>query len=161
MALQSTIAVANIVLQATATEVTFSSIPGFYRDLFLVIDGNVTGSLTTRIRFNGDSGSNYSYVSAAGDNANGVYSMTTTNTFLTPVPDFAHNNRFQNIYQIFDASATDKHKPVLIRAGVNATSPNMVAGRWANTAAINSINISSSANAYTAGTVFSLYGRIA
>ena len=152
------VALATTTLSSSASSVTFGSIPSTFRDLVLVIEGNVTASLTTRIRFNGDTGSNYFYVSAAGDNANGTYSTSATNTFLTPVPDFADNNRFMHRYQIMDFSATDKHKTVIIRAGVSATSPNMVAGRWASTSAITQVNISSSANAYTSGTTFSLFG---
>jgi len=161
MALQATTAIANITLQSTSSSITFSGIPNVYRDLTLVINGNVTGSLTTRVRFNGDTGTNYNYVSTAGDNANGVYTVATANSFITPLPDFADNNTFYHVYQIGDSSASNKHKTVLIRAGVNGTSPNMVAARWANTTPINTIQISTSANAYTVGTTFCLYGRIA
>jgi hypothetical protein len=161
MALQSTTAISTITLQSASSSVTFSGIPNTYRDLILVVNGNVTGSLTTRLRFNTDAGSNYFYVSAAGDNANGAYSTSATNTGIIPLPDFADNAAFQHVYQIIDYSQTNKHKSVMVRAGVSGTSPNMVAGRWSSTVAINALSISASANAYTAGSTFSLYGRIA
>ena len=151
----------QITLAASSSTITFSNIPQNLGDLVLVINGNVTGSLTTRVRFNGDSGSNYTYVSAAGDNANGTYSTAATNTGIIPLPDFADNNAFQHIYQVMDYSTVDKHKTVLVRAGVSATSPNMVGARWASTSAITSIQVVASANAYTSGTTFSLYGVVA
>lgn len=155
------IALSNITLQSESSVVTFSNIPQNYRDLILVVDGNVTGSLNARLRFNGDAGSNYSFVSAAGNNNNTPYSTTGTITFVNPSPDFGINTQFDNQFQIMDYSATDKHKTILIRHGMSAQSPNMVAARWASTNAITSLEFSSSANLYSSGSRFSLYGRIA
>lgn len=56
--------IASNVLAAMAASVTFSSIPGTYSDLLLQIIGRGTQSATSvavRIRFNGDTGSNYDY----------------------------------------------------------------------------------------------------
>jgi len=153
--------IASVTLSASTSEIVFSGLPQTFRDLILVSNGNVTSSLTTRLRFNGDAGSNYNYVSAAGDNGGGTYSVAATNTGIIPLPDFADNGAFQHIYQIMDYSQTNKHKTVLVRAGVSGTSPNMVAGRWANSAAVTSLSITASANAYTSGSTFTLFGVIA
>ncbi len=159
MALQSTTALATITLQAATPSVTFSSIPNTYRDLILTIDGSLSG--TVRLRFNGDEGSNYSFVSAAGNNNNAPYSVSGTTTFINPSPDFGVNTQFDTRFQIIDYSATDKHKTVLARHGMSAQSPNMVAARWANTNAIITVEVSTATNSYAAGTIFCLYGRIA
>ena len=161
MALQSVIALGAITLQASSSSIVFSSIPNTYRDLLLIVDGNVTGSLTTQLRFNGDSGSNYLHVSAASDNANNRYSVAGTATFINAAPDFGTNTRFNQHYYIFDYAQTDKHKAVGVKHGMGDLSPNMVAARWASTAAITTLELSSSANAFAAGTRVSLYGRIA
>jgi hypothetical protein len=65
------------------------------------------------------------------------------------------------VMQILDYSATDKHKPCLIRNGTVTVSTTIAtAARWGNTAAINSLEIFTS-NTFLAGSTFSLYGRIA
>lgn len=159
MALQSITAIATVTLQTATPTITFSGIPNTYRDLILTIDGSLSG--TIRLRFNGDEGSNYSFVSAAGNNNNTPYSAFGTTTFVNPAPDFGVNTQFDTSFQIMDYSATDKHKMVLVRHGMSAQSPNMVAARWANTNAISTLQVSASANAYSVGTNISLYGRIA
>jgi hypothetical protein len=148
----------SITLAAASSSVTFGSIPQDFRDLILVVNGNVTGSLVTQLRFNSDSGNNYSFVSAAGNNNNSPYSTSGTTTFINAAPDFGTNAAFDQRYQIMDYSATDKHKTVLVRHGMSAQSPNMVAARWANTSAISALTFLSSANSYSIGTVISLYG---
>jgi hypothetical protein len=61
-----------------------------------------------------------------------------------------------------DYSATDKHKTVLSRYGNSSTEVDMAASRWADTSAINSIQILlADAETYSAGSNFSLYGVIA
>lgn len=158
MALQSTVALSTITLQGTATDVTFSSIPNVYRDLILVIDGIVSagGGEVIRINFNGDTTSaNYPTVYMDGNG-----SATSSST---------ENRRFGLLYptrtvitaSIVDYSATNKHKTWLSRAGAAANVVFAGSGRWANTAAINTIRIFPDANGFAAGSTFSLYGRIA
>jgi hypothetical protein len=57
---------ANTTLASAANSVTFSGISGAYRDLMLVIQGSTTGPANVRMRFNGDTGSNYTFVFLAG-----------------------------------------------------------------------------------------------
>lgn len=150
----------QITLAAASSTVTFSAVPQSYRDLVLIVEGSVTASLTPSLRFNSDSGSNYSFVSGAGNNNNAVYSTTGTTTFINPAPDFGTPERFNVTYQIMDYSQTDKDKTVLVRYGLNEQSPNMVASRWASTAAITTLTYFASANAFATGTVVSLYGIV-
>lgn len=161
MALQSTTALASITLQSSSASVSFTSIPSSYRDLIIVINGGVTGSLTAQLRFNNDSGSNYSHVSAAAGNDNSVYTTSGTTTFVNPAPDFGVSSSFDIVYNVFDYAMTDRHKTIVTRFGMSAQSPNMVAVRWASTSAINAVTLSASANAFAAETNISLYGRIA
>jgi hypothetical protein len=147
-------ALANITLGSTATSVTFSSIPATYRDLILVYSGTSTSVSGVEGRFNGDSGTNYSLVRMFGTGSPGS-SSATTNYFpvvYTGLPITA-----LSIVQIMDYSATDKHKTVLTRAGgAGYTTTEALASRWANTAAITSINILSIG--FTSGSTFALYG---
>jgi hypothetical protein len=65
------------------------------------------------------------------------------------------------IFQIMDYSATDKHKTTLGR--VNRSNGIALAGasRWASNTAVSSLVVTLSANSFSIGSTFSLYGRIA
>jgi hypothetical protein len=62
-----------------------------------------------------------------------------------------------------DYSATDKHKTVISRFGSAARETQATASRWANTAALTSINFfqESGGVTFSTGSTFSLYGVIA
>jgi hypothetical protein len=153
---------ATVTLGSSASSVTFSSIPATYRDLVLVFEGSTTGTNDIRFRLNGDTGSNYSAVfmrgtggglAQSGSFTDSVSYLTTSNTVST--------DRVISTASIMDYSATDKHKTILIRSGYVTTAGRQVeaqATRWANTAAITSLAITTSANLLATGTVVSLYG---
>jgi hypothetical protein len=160
MALQSTTPLATVTLQQASNEVVFSGIPATYRDLILVVAGSSSGNIYSLIKFNSDGGSNYSWVRAVGtvtpstasDSGTAVAMQTAYNT--TNTSDFTFTANFM------DYAQTDKHKTGLLRYSQGNNQAVMLATRWANTAAVNTISIST-ANNYTSGTTFSLYGRIA
>jgi hypothetical protein len=64
------------------------------------------------------------------------------------------------IFQIMDYAQTDKQKTMLVRANSNTNEVAASAVRWADTSAINSIRLVSTALTSTlkAGSTFSLYG---
>jgi hypothetical protein len=152
---------ATVTLGTATGSVTFSSIPATYRDLILVLDGTRTGNNNIQFRFNNDSATNYSWVVAAG-NGSSADSYTESLTFI-PVAAYVlqTNTQLNTIFQIMDYSATDKHKTALGRFSQAGSSVSMVAGRWANTAAITSIRVFTGNNDFGTGTVMSLYGVIA
>lgn len=144
---------ATVTLSSSASSVTFSSIPATYRDLVIVC--NFAGSTSTQmiLRFNGDTGANYSglFMSAT---ASGVFSGSSGNFFTN-----LRTSRNITIMNVIDYSATNKHKTTLIRAG-NAEFGE-VAGqvsRYANTAAITSVTLITNAGTLTSGSTFALYG---
>lgn len=154
---------ANLTLTGNQTTVTFSSISQSYRDLLLVSqlvmptdNGN-----SFYYRFNGDSGTNYSWVQMRGDGSSIFSNAATTQAqiasagSISTVPTSA-------IFSVLDYSATDKHKTALLRANVMwSADPNVMAvvGRWANTAAITSLTIIlTGATGFAAGSTFALYG---
>ncbi len=76
--------IASATLAASTSSITFSSIPATYTDIVVVInDINSTGSFDTNIRFNGDSGSNYSRTGLRGDIAESLRPFV-INTPQTP-----------------------------------------------------------------------------
>jgi hypothetical protein len=159
-------ALANITLSSTVSTVTLSSIPSTYRDLILVcsLRATVANQLAT-FRLNGDTGSNYSYVSvtARGNDLTASPSGTGTSAYATldASPPSATNAQTLSTIQFMDYSATDKHKTYLSRAdGVAATfnATEALAQRWANTSAITSIVFSMTSGSFVSGATFALYG---
>ena len=59
--------VQSTTLSSTQSTVTFSSISGAYTDLVLVMGGSNSANSDLRMRFNGDTGSNYSVTVLFGD----------------------------------------------------------------------------------------------
>ena len=151
------VALATTTLGASASSVTFSSIPASYRDLVLVADGTTAASDGyVVLQFNGDTGSNYSNVFMTGFGST-TESIASTNTSIRRA--LMGNSQSNIIWQLLDYSATDKHKTVLSRSGSNgSTNVAAAAGRWANTAAVTSIAISSESSTFSSGSTFSLYG---
>jgi hypothetical protein len=157
---------ATVTLGASASSVTFSSIPATYRDLILVhsMKHSFAGSITVRdsgLRFNGDSGSNYSYVRMGGNGSTASSETDTANNFSL-LYGMASANFQMGIVQVMDYSATDKHKTVLYRTGL-ANDTNFgsyaAAARWANTAAITTLTIAPGGSfTILAGSTFNLFG---
>lgn len=149
------IPLATTTLAGGETSVTFGSIPA-YRDYRIVVDVTSSSNSVIMLRLGSsgtlDTGSNYSYVWATG-NGSTTASSTATNAELRPYIG-GYTSR-QIWMDIMDGSATDKHKTILTRG--DGEEVNMFAGRWASTNAIDIMEIRTSINSWTSGTI-SLYG---
>jgi hypothetical protein len=154
-------ALATVTLGGTASSVTFSSIPATYRDLIVVFAGTRTGNNNVNIRFNGDTGSNYIYVGASSYLTTSDSSGTTSTQIISTLGSLETGTQLNVIFQFLDYSATDKHKPTLSRFSQAGSEVVMMAGRWANTAAITSIQVFTGNNDFGSGATFNLYGVIA
>ena len=162
------VALATQTLGSAASSVTFSSISGAYTDLILQVNNQMSGASGFKIRFNSDSGSNYSQTQLAGygtaaasgriTNASSIYNnlvygdSTTANVF-TP-----------QIIQIQNYSNSTTYKTTLWRYGSTTGAGGngdvtAIVGMWRSTSAINAIEISAwNAVNFVAGSTFSLYG---
>lgn len=153
MATPTYIALATEVLTGTDSSITFSSIPGTYKDLVLTISGTVSAFSLLKIRFNGDSGSNYGFVILDDDvtsasNASTNYFRT---GYLMTVPSYVK-------VEIFDYSSTDKNTyglshSVADRSGVNQS---LCVATWLDTTAVTSMEVFGVT--FQSGTVLSLFG---
>jgi len=136
--------------------VTFGSIPNTYRDLVAVINiRGLTGSPTARggyMSLNGAAASSV-YVQSSGSTANsGTDGSDAILPFATVQGVF--------IVNIMDYSATDKHKPLLIRTS-STTSAWFIGGRYPSTNAVTSITFHGPDNGsdqFAVGSTFTLYG---
>jgi hypothetical protein len=149
----------TITLGSSASSVTFSNIPtsSGYRDLVVVIAGTHTNGDTVGIRFNADSGNNYSSVSMQGNGSSA--SSSSWSSVSSGYYGVLYSSQGNAIIQVMDYSATDKHKTFLSRSNNAGNLLRAHAGRWANTAAVTSVTlVSFGAESYASGTTLSLYG---
>lgn len=146
---------ANLTLSSGASSVTFSSISSSYRDLVLVFNGSLPSGQGLYMRLNADA-SNHGLIRIYNDGGGTPSAGTLSNWEI----GFS-NTTIISKTEILDYSATDKHKPSLIRWGnADGTSYTMaMAGRWASTAAVTSIAlVTSGGGNITSGSTFALYG---
>lgn len=149
--------VANVTLASAASSIVFSNIPATYRDLILVVNGTQSANQYVAVRYNSDAGSNYTYIRMT----DGPASASGTESFGR-LGVGNPQDRFLVVANIMDYSATNQHKTWLSRSNIPANFVGAIAGRWANTAAITSVNVlTTTADTYAIGTTFSLYGVIA
>jgi hypothetical protein len=121
-----------------------------------------SGGVNLRLTFNGDSGSNYSRVTMFGSSSGALSSQTTTTQYQISQNAFVSETG-NNVYitNVFDYSVTDKHKSILSRANSPLEAGGAVqaqAGRWADTSAITSLNVTTTTNEMAAGSTYALYG---
>jgi hypothetical protein len=154
------VALGAVTLTSSDSSVTFHNIPSIYEDLYLSIVGTLTGSAIMYVRLNSDVGPNYRYVSGAGDNANGLYQESSTQTYIPNAPAFATSTAFQADYEIIGAGSA-RYKNALVHYAMNGQSLNIVSSTWRNTGVVQTVEALLSANSYAAGTTLRLFGVIA
>lgn len=151
---------ATVTLSSTDSEILFSSIPSTYKDLVIVLDGSPGSNSLVWSRINADTGTNYGYVVMAG--ASSIYSSAGTyNVAYLSDATVSANSRIMIQFSIFDYSATDKHKSILVRSNSDFSGGTGVyasAQRWASTNAITSVSLVTNTGSWSVGTTASLYG---
>lgn len=152
--------IATNTLTTANNSITFSSISGSYTDLILVYTGSVNStSEYMSLRFNGDTGSNYSDTVLYGDGSaagsfrgsNQAYidAGVVTNTTLQQTV-IAHIQNYSN---------TTTNKTALIRHSSTLYQLWTIVGLWRSTAAINSVTMRTNGGAnFNVGSTFTLYG---
>jgi hypothetical protein len=151
----------TITLTSSASSVTFSDISQEFRDLVLVVNGTGSSRAFTGLRFNGDTGTNYSRVLVQNYayNGNSYESLAGSENYMLLGWQIVYDtDRTTTVTQIMDYSATDKHKTVLFRGNVGGANVGMTAGRWASTSAITSVTFYRTDGTFSIGTTASLYG---
>jgi hypothetical protein len=159
-------------LGSTSNDITFSNIDQTYTDLVCIVTGKGVYTSSTFIalmlRFNGDSGTNYSSqemfsLDYTADKA--TQATTTTAAISWLAADTAMDNSISSTkFEIHDYAATNKWKSGIARAATfesNTTFGIQIQNwTWRNTAAITSLTFRNpdSASGFYAGTVFDIYG---
>jgi hypothetical protein len=153
--------IGSTTLSTSATNVTFSSIPATYTDLILVMKP-IKGTLNyPYIRFNSDSGSNYS-ITTLGGNGTTVASTRSTNItqgYLNETVATTTTGSTQFIVNINDYSNATTYKTYLVRGGDAGSGTDAVVGLWRSTAAINTVAcLGGNGGTFDTGTNIKLYG---
>lgn len=156
MPTQTYTALITTTLDSDTGTLTISSIPSSYRDLILVVNCKPTGTgaKDVGVQFNGDTGANYGRRILTGD---GTTAATDTGSSLV-VQKNDEDDYSIGVMQINDYSATNKHKPVLVRTNDADNLVSMQVGRWKSTSAISSIAMFYYGANIASGSVISLYG---
>jgi hypothetical protein len=166
--------IAQVVLSADAPDITFASVPQNFDDLVIVVNTQspLQGAATNlRMRFNGDTGANYSWRWNA---SYGTGAATSGSTFIDvgDIPPEATAGASQGLrtaaIEVFNYTDTALQKQIASQGGIRFVtsltygpdgSGINTSGQWDNTAAITDIQLYSSAADLKAGTVITLYGR--
>jgi hypothetical protein len=140
----------------SAGSIDLSSIPSTYTDLVVVLRGKSSGSTNNiRLRFNGDTASNYSnlrflaYSGTADSNAQ-------TNMTSAGIGDWG-SIEGAAIINIFSYANTTTWKNYASRS-VEPDYTSMYSGQWRSTSAINQITILYPSGSLATGTTATIYG---
>ena len=162
---------ATTTFASAATSYTFSSISSSYTSLILIVNNQMSAASGFKLRFNGDTASNYnqlSQVGAASSITPGYVSSTTSIHNNLIYGDSITTDVFtSNIIEINNYQNTNMYKMVLWRYGTNTTNTNSgevghIGGQWRSLTAINSIEVSAyNAVNFNIGTSMTLYGIVA
>jgi len=161
--------IATTTLGTATANITFSSIPSTYTDLVCVlvpITSN-TATYVTGLRFNGDTGSNYSFTYMVGNGtsvtSDASWSAGGTSSIIRAVASGGVSaTPSLVIYDVFSyAQSTNKSVLVSTSTDRNGSGDSYRAvGLWKNTAAINSVTftITNSGITFVSGTTATIYG---
>jgi hypothetical protein len=152
--------IATQTLGSAASSITFSSIGSGYTDLRVVLVGTVATAGGVAIRFNSDSGSNYSRTVLFGDGSTAASARSSNQTQFV-IANINSANPSLITCDIF-SYAGSTFKTALGEGSDDRNGSGVVArgvGLWRNTAAITTITlIEANAANFSTGTTATLYG---
>jgi hypothetical protein len=152
--------IATTTLGTAAVSVTFSSISQAYTDLVLIVNakGASGGDKALAVRFNGDTGTNYSQTRISGNGTTADSDSQPNEPFM----DLGLSNSTvynSDIYQIMNYSNTTTYKTALGRGNLADSRLRAGVGVWRNTAAITSVTVINGGSInFIVGSTFTLYG---
>jgi hypothetical protein len=165
--------IATTTLGTATASVTFSTISGAYTDLVLVCNiqgiNTVSEAAALYLEYNSDSGSNYSSTRLMGNGSitSSTHYSNQTSNFIGLFPAFttAGSKFGPQIIHLQDYSNSTTYKTILSRFNSDGTGVSgedrvgAFVGLWRSTAAITTIDLTSSASGgFATGSTFTLYG---
>lgn len=147
-------------LSTTPTTVTISSIPSTYTDLIIVINGGCQGG-GLRLRFNSDTGTNYSATALYGNGTSAASTRFTSQNGMDIAGIAAGMNATAtSILQVQNYSNSTTYKTLLNREGFASGETIAVVGLWRSTSAITQVDIYAinGTGTWYSGSTITLYG---
>jgi len=150
---------------STTNSISFSSISGSYTDLVLIMNvGAATSASNVGLRFNSDTGTNYSRVILSGNGATASSDREGTQnvlrlTYNAYQPTGVFNSNL--IVNIQNYSNTTTYKTVINRSNTGNEGVDAQIGLWSSTSAISTVTAFIWDNAsyyFLSGSMFTLYG---
>lgn len=131
-----------------------------YTDLRIVYNGTISATgMDIRWRFNGDTGSNYSFTYINGNGSTASSGRQSNTTYIASYATTGTSGAPGTIlFDVMNYSNTTTYKTTLSRVSDAPVELNAYVGLWRSTSAITSITIFPNANNITAGSTFTLYG---
>lgn len=149
--------IATTTLGSDQASVTFNSISGF-TDIVVVCHSSNTNQSNINIRFNGDTGTNYSVTLLKGDGST-ASSYRESNTTSGRLGQSNQNSLGVYIGNIMNYSNSTTHKTVISRDSQAANQASFWFSTWRNTAAITSISlVVDGGGSLKSGSTFTIYG---
>lgn len=150
--------IATYTASGSQSVITFSSVPQTYTDLIIVSSVIwTTDGYINAMRFNSDSGNNYSYTRITGDGSTAASSQLSNINYA--FGGWTGVAPATNIIQIMNYSNSTTYKTSLVRTNVVGDRVVAYVNLWRNTAAITNITLThETSQNYTAGSTFTLYG---
>lgn len=154
--------IASTTLASAASSVTLSSIPSTYTDLVVVLwgKGNDTNFRTSVLRFNSDTGSNYSATALSGDgSAAASFRVSSQTSGFVGAMSRSSDTETAVVANVMSYANANVYKTCISSSGVAALTVRRYVTLWSSTAAINSITwLRNDGTNIAAGAVMSLYG---
>jgi hypothetical protein len=148
--------IATNTLSSTTATLTFSAISGAYTDLVLTTNCRLGNTNAYHVRFNGDSGNNYTINVIQGSGSAVTTSRgTSENQSMIGVGD---TNVQSSIVHINNYSNTTTYKPFFVQVANSGAYTRFAVGTWINTGAITSVTVSVGGDVFSIGSSFTLYG---
>jgi hypothetical protein len=140
------------------TTLSFTSIPATYTDLILILNGSLNTGNNTRMRFNNNSGFNYSMTVVTGDGSS-ASSYRDSSQAAFSYPGYYDTAMSMNIIHVMNYANTTTYKTFIQRNSKASNQAQAAVGLWAQTSAINQIDIYTASGAtWTTSTNITLYG---
>lgn len=155
--------IATTTLGSAASTITFSSIPNTYTDLRIVWNGQWnTAADRLILRFNSDSGTNYSRTALYGQGTSaGSQASTSSSSIIALSSSRSQNLISMTTFDIF-SYAGSTNKIVLYATAFDENGSGYVengVGLWRNTSAITSLTLTTlNGNNFATNTIATLYG---
>ena len=154
--------IATTTISGSSTNtVTFNSIGG-YTDIVAVLELTTTGAAASYyclMRFNSDSGNNYSYTNLSGSGATAISDRGSNQSGIyTSYAQVINPNRVISNISIQNYSNNTTNKTVLVRSNSPDSNVSAMVQLWRNTAAVTSIVFTTTANNFGAGSILTIYG---